>query len=100
VTHAGHPWTLEQREITPATAARWVRTSRGKRLHCTKRTKLEAYVLLMQSGRWKPNGRIVIQDNFVVDGRYALAAIARSGIPQTMYVLRVTTQPSSHPELR
>lgn len=95
----GRVGTLTLEAITPTKAARWVRTSRGARLRCTKATKIIMYANLMRQGRWKPGGRICIDHGFVVKGRYALAAIVSSGITQEMQVLRIHDLKSSHPQL-
>jgi hypothetical protein len=98
--HNGARWTLEKRTITPALAARWVRTSRGSKLRCTKATKIHMYRRLMVTGKWRPGGVITIVDNFVVKGRHALAAVVSSGCTIEMWVLNVWTQPTSHPPLK
>lgn len=95
--HNGQAWTLEQETITRAKAQRWVRTIRGRRL---QRTKIRMYETLMRQGKWRAGGRITIHGNYVVKGRHALAAIASTGIPQEMWVLRIVDPKSSHPELR
>lgn len=96
----GRVGTLSVELITPAKAARWVRTSRGRNLRCTKATKIKTYELMMRQGKWREGGRICISGGFVFKGRNALAAIVASGISQEMQVLRVQVPNSSHPELR
>ncbi len=95
----GRSGELTMETITPAKARRMVRTSRGLRLHCTKRTKIIMYENLIRQGKWRP-GKIVIHGDFVVVGRHALAAIANCDVSQEMWVLRVPVPGSSHPELR
>ena len=86
---------MARETITPAKAERWLRTVRTT----PSKTKNIAYTLLMQSGKWRDGGRVVIDGGFLKVGRSAVHAIAKSGIEQEMWVQRISDPNSSHPEL-
>jgi hypothetical protein len=83
-------------EITPARARRWLRTTRG----AMNQTKAQAYSNLLASGRFRDGGQVTIKGGFVMSGRHLLAAVASTGIPLRVNVLRIHDPQSSHPELR
>lgn len=82
--------------VTPEIAGEWLRKNTHNR--SMKRWNLAGMVSDMKAGNWQFTGEPIkfSKDGTLIDGQHRLTAIAQSGIPQEMLIVRGLEMESQH----
>ena len=79
---------VEVEIITPANAEAYLKNNAKHRK--IKQKKVNEYIQEMQDGKWRLNGKVIIFDSNgrLLNGQHRLSAVAQSGVPLTILVVR------------
>ena len=79
---------VEVEVITPEQATAYLQNNTKHRK--IKQKKVDEYIKEMQDGKWCLNGKVLIFDRNgrLLNGQHRLSAVAQSGVPLTILVVR------------